>query len=103
MAGIYRPRHPERTILYRVLFHHFDRFLTEYESRFEREYGFFRPIIKDVVERYLDCGNPRCGFARIRCPDCGEERLLLDVRQLFTKLFTKIDITARLTIYFRYR
>jgi len=60
-----------------VLFHYFDRFLTEYEERFEKEYGFFRPIIKEVVERYLDCGNPRCGFARIRCPDCGEERLLM--------------------------
>ena len=30
----------------------------EYESRFEKKYGFFRPIIKEVVERYLDCGNP---------------------------------------------
>jgi len=77
MAGVYRPRHPERTVLYRVLFHHFDRFLTEYESRFEREYGFFRPIVKEVVERYLDCGNPKCGFARIRCPDCREERLVM--------------------------
>ena len=77
MAGVYRPRHPERTVLYRVLFHYFDRFLTEYESRFEKEYGFLRPIIKEVVERYLDCGNPRCGFARLRCPDCGEERLLM--------------------------
>ena len=38
MAGFYRPRHPERTVLYRVLFHHFDRFLTEHEARFEREY-----------------------------------------------------------------
>jgi ribosomal protein S27E len=37
---------------------------------------FLRPIIKEVVARYLDCGNPRCGFARIRCPDCGEERFL---------------------------
>jgi hypothetical protein len=27
------------------------------------EGGFFRPIIKEVVERYLDCGNSRCGFA----------------------------------------
>jgi len=63
MAGFYRHRHPERTVLYRVLFHHFDRFLMEYESRFEREYGFFRPIVKEAVERYLDCGNPRCGFA----------------------------------------
>jgi ribosomal protein S27E len=77
MAGVYRPRHPERTVLYRVLFHDFDRFLAEYESRFEKEYGFFRPIVKEVVERYLDCGNPRCGFVRIRCPDCHAERLLM--------------------------
>ena len=34
-----------RTVLYRVLFHHFDRFLTEYETRLEREYGFFRPLL----------------------------------------------------------
>jgi hypothetical protein len=77
MAGMYRPRHPERTVLYQVLFHYFDPFLTEYESRFEKQYGFLRPIIKDVVERYLDCGNPRCGFARIRCPDCHAEHLLM--------------------------
>ncbi len=77
MAGVYRPRHPERTAFYRVLFHYFDQFLAEYESRFEKEYGFFRQIVKEVVERYLDCGNPRCGFARIRCSDCGEERLLM--------------------------
>jgi len=77
MEGVYRPRHPERTVLYGVLFHYFDRFLAEYERRFEKEYGFFRPIVKEVVERYLDCGNPRCGFARIRCPDCGEEQLLM--------------------------
>jgi hypothetical protein len=32
------------------------KFLAEYESRFEKEYGYFRPIIKEVVERYLDCG-----------------------------------------------
>jgi len=77
MAGVYRPRHPERTVLYRVLFHYFDRFLAEYEGRFEKQYGYLRPIIKEVVERYLDCGNPRCGFARIRCPDCHAEHLLM--------------------------
>jgi hypothetical protein len=51
MAGVYRARHPERTILYRVLFHYFDRFLAEYENQFEKEYGFFRPIVKEVVDR----------------------------------------------------
>ena len=59
MAEVYNPRHPEWTVLYRVLFHYFDQFLAEYESRFEKEYGFLRPIIKDVVERYLDCAEER--------------------------------------------
>ena len=71
MAGVYRQRHPERSVFYRVLFHYFESFLLEYESRFEREYGYFRPIIQEVVDHYLDCGNPLCGFARIRCPECG--------------------------------
>ena len=70
-----------------MLFHNFDRFISEYEIRFEKEYrlcsthcfyeyGYFRPIVQEVVGRYLDCGNPRSGFARIRCPDCHGEHLL---------------------------
>jgi len=77
MAGVYRPRYPEWTVLYRMLSHHFDRFPTEYEAHFEREYGFFQPIVKEVVERYLDCGNPRRGFTRIRCPDCFTEHFMM--------------------------
>jgi len=63
-------------VFYKVLFHYFDEFVAEYENRFEREYGYFRPVIQEVVEKYLDCGNPKCGFARIRCRDCGSEFLL---------------------------
>ena len=77
MAGIYRQRHPERTYFYGVLFHYFEEFVVEYESRFEREFGYFRPIVQEVVEKYLDCGNPKNGFARIRCSDCGTERLIM--------------------------
>ena len=76
MAGIYCQRHPERAVFYRLLFYYFEKFLLEYEHRFEREYGYFRPVIKEVVEKYLDCGNPKNGFARIRCEDCGSEFLL---------------------------
>jgi hypothetical protein len=51
LAGIYRPRHPERTALYRVLFYYFDRFLADYERRFDKDYGFFRPIVKEMKKR----------------------------------------------------
>ena len=40
-----------------MLFHLFERFVAEYEERFEKEYGYFRPIIKEVVEKYFDCGK----------------------------------------------
>ena len=49
MAGLYRHRHPERTVFYRVLFHYFEKFLSGYESRFEREYGFLRPVVQEVT------------------------------------------------------
>jgi hypothetical protein len=53
MAGIYRQRHPEHTVFYRVFFYYFERFLREYENRFEKQYGYFRPVIQDVVEKIL--------------------------------------------------
>jgi len=51
MSRVYSQRHPERTVFYCVLFHHIDSFLKAYESRFEREYGYLRPIVEEVVER----------------------------------------------------
>ena len=77
MSRVYYQRHPERTVLYRVLFHYFERFLLEYENRFEKHYGYLRCIIQEVAEKYLDCGNPKGGFARIKCSDCGREKLLM--------------------------
>jgi len=56
-------------------FYYFERFLREYDDLFEKEYGYFRPVIQDVVKKYLDYSNPMCGSTRIRCSDCGEELL----------------------------
>ncbi len=61
MPGIYRPRHPERTVLYRVPFHYFERFLTEYEGRFEKEYGYFRPVLS-LGRLSLDEREGRIGY-----------------------------------------
>jgi len=34
-AGVYRPRHPERTVVYRLFEEHFERYVREYEERYE--------------------------------------------------------------------
>ena len=54
----------------------FESFEQAYEERFERRYGFFRPYVRQVIYRYLDCGILHNGFARVRCEDCGHEYLL---------------------------
>ena len=75
-AAVYRPRHPERTALYRLFERHFDSFVREYEERFEHRHGPLRAVVVRAVGQYLECGRPEGGFARIRCPSCRGEHLL---------------------------
>jgi hypothetical protein len=46
---MYRQRHPEFKVFYRVLFYYFDEFVEEFENRFEREYGYFLSVIQEVT------------------------------------------------------
>lgn len=55
---------------------HFDEFTQVYDERFSKDYGFFRPVVSEVVHDYLQCGDLAHGFARVRCPDCHHEFLL---------------------------
>jgi len=73
---IYRPRHPERTVLYRALAYHFERFLLGYEERFEASHGYLRRCVEPAIHRHLDCGIFDHGVARVRCPDCRHEFLV---------------------------
>lgn len=75
-AGIYRPRRPQSSPLYRLLQDHFEELAGAYEERFEHLYGPWRPVVREVVEKYLDCGNLELGFARVRCEECGAEFLV---------------------------
>jgi hypothetical protein len=76
VRGVYRPRNPGKTGFYRLVWGHYEEFERAYPERYERVFGYFRPVIGDVVRRYLACGDLRRGFARVRCPDCGHEYLL---------------------------
>ena len=76
ISSTYRPRNPRESAYYRCVEDHFERFEQVYEEQFERQYGFFRPYVRKVIYRYLDCGDPHNGFARVKCTNCGHEYLL---------------------------
>lgn len=75
-ATIYQLRQPQDTDYYHCVEDYFETFMQEYDDRFSRQYGFWRPYVEKVIHRYLDCGDLSHGFARVRCKDCGHEYLL---------------------------
>ncbi len=74
--GVYKPRRPQASPLFRLVQDHLHRLQTVYGERFAREYGPWRPIVGQVADKFLACGILEHGFARIRCDDCAHEYLL---------------------------
>ncbi len=54
LAGVYRPRRPMASPLYRLLADHFDCFRGRYEDEFERHNGRWRWVVDAVVGRFLE-------------------------------------------------
>ena len=54
-----------------------ERFYPEFErvysERYQERYGFWRPIIATAVAKFLECGDLKEGFARVRCSKCRHE------------------------------
>ena len=74
--AVYEPRNPRKTHYFQCVQNHFEDLEIVWDDRYERQYGFLRPYVRDVIYRYLDCGDLHLGFARVRCLDCGHEYLL---------------------------
>jgi ribosomal protein S27E len=75
-AEVYHPREPNTSPLWCIIQKHYTEFLVQYDDSCVRKYGYLRPIISEVVQGYLKCGDLSEGFARVRCPDCHHEYLL---------------------------
>ena len=73
---VYQPRQPKKTKLWQCLHNHFDQFLGEYQEKHEKKYGVLRSVIKEVVSKYIGCGDLTKGFARVVCKKCGQSYLL---------------------------
>lgn len=75
-AGIYKPRQPQASPLFRLVSDHFRAFHAAYEDRFAATYGDWRPVVREVADKFLACGVLEHGFARVRCAACTHEYLL---------------------------
>jgi hypothetical protein len=73
---IYQPRQPKKTKLWQCLHNHFDQFLAEYPEKHEKRFGKLRPVIEEVVGKYIQCGDLTKGFARVVCKTCRQSYLL---------------------------
>jgi hypothetical protein len=69
----YRRREPEKSVLHGIVREHLETFL---EQAALPDGGGYPPFVEREFRRYLDCGLLCNGFARLRCPRCGYERLV---------------------------
>jgi hypothetical protein len=69
----YRPRDHEASPFFKVVRNHFGEFEKVYQERYQERYGYWRPVIRSSIDKFLKCGDLKEGFARVRCPECREE------------------------------
>ena len=74
-GAVYRPRRSTETPLYPVVQHHLETFLAEAQEANPMGWGIPTWVERDF-RGYLRCGILAHGFARVRCTDCGHDRLL---------------------------
>jgi hypothetical protein len=61
-VGVYRPRQPRASPLYRLLDEHFQTFATVYDERFAPRWRPWWRVVAEVVEKFLTPVEPPNGF-----------------------------------------
>lgn len=69
----YRPRDHAASPFFKIVQERFDQFAQVYPQQYQERYGFWRPVIRSSIDKFIKCGDLKEGFARVRCPDCKEE------------------------------
>jgi len=67
-GAVYRPRNPRASPLWQC---------SQRQAKELREAGRFQRAVEErAIERFIKCGDPHHGFARIYCDACGHDYLL---------------------------
>ena len=69
----YERHRPEQTTLYRLVQQHAATFFAQAEAAAGAELPQF---VKDEFDAFLECGILAHGFLRLRCGDCGHDKLV---------------------------
>jgi len=69
----YKRHRPEQTTLYRLVQHHVATFFKQAEAAAGAGLPQF---VKDEFDAFLECGILAHGFLRLRCGDCGHDKLV---------------------------
>jgi len=67
-AGAYRPRRPRASPLWQCV--------TRHATELQAAGGPRRALEAQVIGRFIECGDPHYGFARVYCDACGHDYLL---------------------------
>lgn len=65
--GVYKPRRPQASPFFRLVSDHFRAFHAAYEERFAPAYGDWRQVVREVADKFRECGVLAHGFAPVRC------------------------------------
>ena len=72
----YLPRSPRKNRYYRLVEDNYEQLERVWDQKYQQKYGYWRPYVTDVIYKFLDCGDPHLGFARVKCDDCDHEYIL---------------------------
>lgn len=76
LQGVYHPRDPKASDFYACVEDNFEELERVYDEKYQKQHGFWRPIVHEVICKYLDCGDLHQGFARVWCSACRSDFLL---------------------------
>jgi len=75
-AAVYQPRNPRASSLFALVEDNYEEFERVYDDRYQEQYGPWRPVIGEVMRKYLECGGLHRGFARLACGRCRYQTIL---------------------------
>jgi hypothetical protein len=65
---VYHPRESTDSPLWKILHNHYEDFKAAHDEHCEKQSGFFRPVVDEVVEEFFKRGDLDEGFARVSAP-----------------------------------